>query len=974
MGDSAEARGQGRTGARRYSLMIPESSAAPSQRPALGLPGVMWRVRAVVYGVVYLLALGAAGLIGGGRLGLTLFMLGAGLAPFLVGLARHEWTLETSAGVDLIVGFVLWWQLPAMPGAGLAMTMWAVVLIAVATRHYVEDLLLRVAIALEVVKLLIVVFGPDRPVGAGLSEMFRAPFDEIVFALAQTGLVLGVYFAARALVRSERRRRSAAAHDERRLIELVSATPVAMVVVVSGSVAFANSAAERMLGAPQSELVGSDFFTLVPDAAVPGARAAIQQAVAADHPVAIVGERLVAADGSSLRIGLQIAPMTYAGQPAVQVALVDHSVEQSDAIALQASEERFRTAFFDSPAPIVLLDLDGSVESINPAGLELLGYASDEVIGTNWQRMVAVEETRALAGFAERALRGQGDRLSEEIRFATKDGRVIPALVNVALVKDADERALGFVGQLHDLTERYAVEHALRESEERYRNLFERIPVALYRTTTDGVIVDVNPALLELMGYEDIDVLRRRAATEVYVDPEDRTRMAKLMSDNGRVVSMEAELVRSDGSTFWARDTARVVGDKGSRYFEGAIVDVTERRRGEARLREQACLQEALALLGQIALDTTDLGKLFAESVGIVAKELSLELAGVVLRTDDGSYEPAATAGWPSEGKDSAVSRLEALARYAADQESPVMVNAVRDEADGDESLPGNGVAIALSGSAGPVGALIALGPRSGEFRPEHVHFLQSMRTILAAAIGRAAAAARLEELVRSKDEFVASISHELRTPLTVVAGMVDELNDHWQEFTADEVDDLLGHVVEESRDMQDLIEDLLVAARADIGTVSIALESIAVRETIDSVVAGLTRRPAQQLTIGGEGGVAEADPVRLRQIMRNLVSNAIRYGGDHIDVGIARENGHIHVTVKDDGAGVPEGQWDSVFEPYARAHDTAEHPNSVGLGLSVSRKLARLMGGDLRYRHEDGSVFDLSLPAASSDGEPTHH
>ena len=355
--------------------MIPESSAAPSQRPALGLPGVMWRVRAVVYGVVYLLALGAAALTGGGRLGLTLFMLGAGLAPFLVGLARPNGRSRASAGVDLHRRVCV---VVAAPGhAGRRPGNDHVGGRPDRRRHppHVEDLLLRVAIALEVVKLLIVVFGPDRPVGAGLSEMFRAPFDEIVFALAQTGLVLGVYFAARALVRSERRRRSAAAHDERRLIELVSATPVAMVVVVSGSVAFANSAAERMLGAPQSELVGSDFFTLVPDAAVPGARAAIQQAVAADQPVAIVGEPLVAADGSSLRIGLQIAPMTYAGQPAVQVALVDHSVEQSDAIALQASEERFRTAFFDSPAPIVLLDLDGSVESINPAGLELLGYA-----------------------------------------------------------------------------------------------------------------------------------------------------------------------------------------------------------------------------------------------------------------------------------------------------------------------------------------------------------------------------------------------------------------------------------------------------------------------------------------------------------------------------------------------------------------------------------------------------------------------
>ena len=108
---------------------------------------------------------------------------------------------------------------------------------------------------------------------------------------------------------------------------------------------------------------------------------------------------------------------------------------------------------------------------------------------------------------------------------------------------------------------------------------------------------------------------------------------------------------------------------------------------------------------------------------------------------------------------------------------------------------------------------------------------------------------------------------------------------------------------------------------------------------------------------------------MRLRQIIRNLMSNAIRYGGDHVDVGIARENGHIHITVEDDGSGIPQGQWEQVFEAYARAHDTSEQPNSVGLGLTVSRKLARLMGGDLEYRHEERSVFDLSLPAAADVG-----
>ena len=86
---------------------------------------------------------------------------------------------------------------------------------------------------------------------------------------------------------------------------------------------------------------------------------------------------------------------------------------------------------------------------------------------------------------------------------------------------------------------------------------------------------------------------------------------------------------------------------------------------------------------------------------------------------------------------------------------------------------------------------------------------------------------ARLEELVRSKDQFIASVSHELRTPLTVVAGMADELSAGWNEFGDGEINELLGLMVEQSRDMTDLIEDLLVAARADIGKVAVSIEEV---------------------------------------------------------------------------------------------------------------------------------------------------
>jgi len=122
----------------------------------------------------------------------------------------------------------------------------------------------------------------------------------------------------------------------------------------------------------------------------------------------------------------------------------------------------------------------------------------------------------------------------------------------------------------------------------------------------------------------------------------------------------------------------------------------------------------------------------------------------------------------------------------------------------------------------------------------------------------------------------------------------------------------------------------------------------------------------SSRISVSGRSSHAWADPYRIRQILRNLFTNAARYGGTEIIVKIADDERTTYVRVADNGLGVPTGQEETIFEPYSRAHESRGRPGSVGLGLSVSRTLARLMDGDLVYRREgDMSVFELSLPAA---------
>ena len=115
---------------------------------------------------------------------------------------------------------------------------------------------------------------------------------------------------------------------------------------------------------------------------------------------------------------------------------------------------------------------------------------------------------------------------------------------------------------------------------------------------------------------------------------------------------------------------------------------------------------------------------------------------------------------------------------------------------------------------------------------------------------------------------------------------------------------------------------------------------------------------------VDGASVHARADRTRVRQIIRNLLTNALKYGGPDIEVECRVNSDCAFIEVRDNGAGVPEEARERIFQPYERAHDPEIQPGSVGLGLAVSTQLAGLMGGELVYRYSDNwSVFRLALP-----------
>jgi ammonium transporter, Amt family len=218
-------------------------------------------------------------------------------------------------------------------------------------------------------------------------------------------------------------------------------------------------------------------------------------------------------------------------------------------------------------------------------------------------------------------------------------------------------------------------------------------------------------------------------------------------------------------------------------------------------------------------------------------------------------------------------------------------------------------------------------------------------------------------EAQKDKDDFIATVSHELRNPLAAMLGLGQELADHYDSFSDEERRDMAQVIARQADDASWLIEDLLVAYRANLSQVSVTLQEFDVTKEIERVLE-VVDHPIQLKVFQGSPRLL-ADPRRTRQILRNLVSNAIRYGGDDIEVSIAKAGDRLEVKVQDSGERIPHADVERIFRAYERGRGPS-HSASVGLGLNVARRLARLMDGDLTYRYEDGwSSFVLSLPSA---------
>jgi signal transduction histidine kinase len=238
-----------------------------------------------------------------------------------------------------------------------------------------------------------------------------------------------------------------------------------------------------------------------------------------------------------------------------------------------------------------------------------------------------------------------------------------------------------------------------------------------------------------------------------------------------------------------------------------------------------------------------------------------------------------------------------------------------------------------------------------------------------------------LEVASRHKSEFLASMSHELRTPLNAVIGFSDVLLDRLFGDLTPKQEQYLENIRESGRHLRDLINDILDLSKVEAGKMQLELASMSLREALEHGIAMVSERAEREglsLRLSIEDGVdvVVADPLRLKQVILNLLTNAVKFtpSGGGIEASAARIADEIHVSVQDSGIGIAESEQARIFEAFQQGRQAASaSAEGTGLGLALSKRIVELHGGRLwvTSRVGQGSTFSFSIPDGAPVGVP---
>jgi len=503
----------------------------------------------------------------------------------------------------------------------------------------------------------------------------------------------------------------------------------------------------------------------------------------------------------------------------------------------------------------------------------------------------------------------------------------------------------------------------------------------------------------EIFGYASP---RRDWSFEIFLEhvhEADRARVRSAFEEaqeRGTPWEFECRIVRRDGELrwIWARGESYQDPDGNPVRMLGIVGDVTERKESEEALQRYA---EQLRGLARAALAINALRDV-GEMLDVITEHARLLIGAhqaVSSLTRGRNWQQAITAvsmsdkyadwrGFSAPPDGSGIYRL-------AVRENRTM-RMTQEDLEADPGWRGFGehaadhppmrgwLAVPLVSTDGENIGLIQLSDRyEGEFTESDEAILVQLAHMASVAVENARLFHDAEHANRAKAEFLASMSHELRTPLNAVGGYVELLEMGIHGPLTDAQRDALARIAANQKHLLTLINDILSFARLEAGRLEFDLESLSALEVLSSLEALVAPHAEAK---GIAYSVERCDPAirfradaeRVRQILLNLVSNAIKFtreGGWAI-VSCGVDDTGVEIRVRDSGVGIPPDELERIFDPFQQVGRRLNQPKEgVGLGLAISRDLARAMGGDLSVESTpgEGSTFRVRLPAAPDAG-----
>jgi signal transduction histidine kinase len=275
------------------------------------------------------------------------------------------------------------------------------------------------------------------------------------------------------------------------------------------------------------------------------------------------------------------------------------------------------------------------------------------------------------------------------------------------------------------------------------------------------------------------------------------------------------------------------------------------------------------------------------------------------------------------------------------------------------------------------IGMLSLSRDRPDAFSEDEVELISLLGRLVATAVQNIRAyeaeRRRVEELARLSQlraDFVSLVSHELRSPMAAVIGAARTLQDRWRMLTAPQRESFLALIGDETTRLAELVGDVLDTSRIEAGTFSYRFEELDLIRVVDEAVeAAVLAQQEVPVVASVHGALPEirGDRARLRQVLGNLIENAVKYSpeGGEVRVSAAAANGAVRIAVRDDGPGIPRDQQGRIFEKFGRADVEGGSKPGSGLGLFIARSIAEAHGGSLEVSSgaEPGSTFTLTLP-----------